>query len=74
VNIGIAEIVWLMVYLLIAAVILGLVWWLIGYIEKQGFGPPIAFKVIRIVFVVLVVLFVIGMLLSFAGFPIVRFH
>jgi hypothetical protein len=76
VNIGLADLVWYVIYLLIAAVIIGLLWFLINYIEKQFTDPgfPVMFKVIRVIFVVLVVLFAIGLLLSFAGFPIVRFH
>ena len=48
-------------------------WWLIGYVESQGLGPPPLFKVIRVVFVILVVLLLISVLLGFVGHPVVRF-
>ncbi len=71
--IGLDTIVYAVVFLLVGGLILGLCWWLITYIEAQGLGPPIMFKVIRIVFIVLVVLLLISILLSFLGHPIVRF-
>ncbi len=72
--IGLDTLVYAIVYLLIAALVLGLIYWLITYCEAQGLGPPIMFKVIRVVFVILVVLFAIGILLNLAGFPVVRVH
>lgn len=72
--IGIADLVYVIVGLLIGGLVLGLLWWLIGYVESQGMGPPIMFKVIRVVFVILVVLVLISLLLGLAGFPVVRFR
>lgn len=60
------------VFMLIGALVLGLLWWLIGYVEAQGLGPPVMFKVIRVVFVILVVLVLIGVLMQLAGRPLIR--
>jgi len=70
--VGLDTLVYVIVFLLIAALIIGLLYWLITYIEGQGIGPPILFKIIKIVLVVLVVLFCIGCLLHLLGFPIIR--
>jgi hypothetical protein len=67
-------IVTFIVYLLIAVVVLGLLWWLIGYVEAQGWGPPQAFKVIRVIFVVLIVLLCIAILMSLIGHPLIEFR
>ena len=68
-----STIVYIVVGLIIAVIVLGLLWWLIGYAEKTFTGiPPIAFKVVRFVFVALVVLFLIGLLLNLLGVPVVR--
>jgi cation transporter-like permease len=70
--IGLGSLVMIVVYCLIALLVLGLLWYLIGYCESQFPGFPVGFKVLRIVFVIVVVLVIINMLLSFAGNPIVR--
>lgn len=70
--IGIDTLVTVIVYLLIGGLILGLLWWLITYVEAQGIGPPILFKIIRVVFVILVVLVLISVLMSLIGHPLVR--
>lgn len=67
----VGSVVGIILALLIGAAVLGLLWWLIGYIEKQGFGPPIVFKVVRVVYVVLVVLLLIGFLLHLLGVPVI---
>jgi hypothetical protein len=52
--------------LIIAGVIFGLLWWLIGYC-----GLPAPFdKVARVILAVLAVLVCIGVLLSLAGYPV----
>lgn len=66
-----SSIVGIVLTLLIGAAVLGLLWWLISYVEKQGLGPPLVFKVVRVVFVVLVVLLLIGFLLHLLGVPII---
>mgnify|MGYP001594444506 CR=1 FL=1 len=70
--ISLEGLVGVIVFLLIAALVLGLLWWLIGYVESQGLGPPVIFKVIRVIFVILIVLLCIGALMQLAGHPIVR--
>jgi len=70
--IALADLVYIIVGLLIGGLVLGLLWWLIGYCEAQFPGFPLLFKVIRIVFVILVVLLLIGLLLNMAGVPVVR--
>jgi hypothetical protein len=72
--VALGGIVQIIVGLLIAALVLGLLWWLITYCEAQFPGFPLVFKVIRIVFVVLVVLVLIGLLLQMAGFPVVQMN
>lgn len=71
--IGIEQIVYVIVALLIGGLVLGLLWWLVTYCEAQFPGFPMVFKVIKIVFVILVVLLLISLLLHVAGFPLVRF-
>jgi uncharacterized protein YneF (UPF0154 family) len=70
--ISLSQIVMWIVYLLLGGVALGLLWFLIGYIERELGGPPIFYKVVRVIFVVLVVLLCISLLLGFAGHPLVR--
>jgi hypothetical protein len=71
--IGIETIVYYIVFLLVAGLILGLLWWLIGYCESVFPGMPLFFKAIRVVFVILVVLLCISLLLGLAGHPVIRF-
>lgn len=71
--VSLTAIVHVVVYLLICAAVLGLLWWLIGFCERTLGGPPLIYNVIRVVFVVLLVLLLIGLLLSFAnGTPLFR--
>ena len=71
--IDLQTLVYIVVGLLIGAVVLGLLYYLICYLEREFPGFPMVFKVIRIIFVVLVVLLLISLLLHMAGFPVVRF-
>lgn len=70
--IGLDDLVYIIVALLIGALVLGLLWWLITYCESQFPGFPVIFKVIKVVFVILVVLVLISLLLHMAGFPVIR--
>ena len=56
-------------YIVIAGLIFSLLWWLIGYCEIPA---PFA-KVARVVLAILAVMVLIGVLLSLAGVPIVRY-
>lgn len=66
-------IVRVIIYLLVAAAVLGLLWWLIGFCQERIGGPPKVYDVIRVVFVILVILGLIGLLLSLvSGQPLFR--
>lgn len=77
--IHIETIVQIIVALLVFGLVLGLLWWLVGYFERKAnqvqppLIPVIWFVVVRGVFVVLIVLLLISILLSLIGHPIVRF-
>ncbi len=61
--ISLAGAVTIILYLLIAGLVFGLLWWLVSYI-----APPEPFaKVARVVLAILAVLVVIGILLSLVG-------
>ncbi len=62
--VSLTGIVWIVIYLLIAIAVLGLVWWLIGFIQERIGGPAKAYDIVRVIFVVLVVLLIIFFLLS----------
>ncbi len=71
--ISLSGIVWIVLYLLIAAAVLGMLWFLINFVEAQMGGPAKVYAVIRVIFVVLVVLLLIFLLLSFlSGQPLLR--
>ncbi len=72
--IGIGDLVYVIVGLLVGGLILALLWWLVTYCEAQFPGFPLLFKFIRIVFVILVVLLLISILLGMLGYPVIRFH
>jgi uncharacterized protein YhhL (DUF1145 family) len=65
---SIESIVRVIVYLIVAGLILYLLHWLVGYVNLP---EPFA-KVARIVLAVAGVLILIGVLLSIAGHPVVR--
>ncbi len=71
--ISLTTVVWVILGCLVGVMVLGLLWWLINYCESAIGGPPQAYAVIRVIFVILVVLLLIGLLLSFiTGTPLVR--
>lgn len=71
--ISLEALVTIVIYLLIAAAVIGLLYFLIVYCERNLGGPPLLYAVIRVVFVVLIVLFCIGLLLSLlSGRPLFR--
>jgi hypothetical protein len=57
---------WL-VYLIIIAVVLGLLWWLLNYLIAQGVIPEPIAKVVKILFVVACVIALILLVLSLSG-------
>jgi hypothetical protein len=70
--IGIDQLVYVVLFILVVGAIAGLLYWLIGYAESQGMPAPFG-KIARIVLVVFLVLVAIGILLSLIGRPIIRF-
>ena len=61
------------VYLLVAGLVFGLLYWLICYCEHEFPGIPLFFKVARIVLVILAVLILVGLLISVvSGQPVFR--
>jgi hypothetical protein len=70
--IGIEDIVRVVLFILVVGAIAGLLWFLIGYAERNGVPAPFC-RVARVIMVVLGVLLLIGILLSLIGHPVVRF-
>lgn len=70
--IGIDQIVWFVFAAIIVVAILALLWFAIGYAEAKV-PMPMAWNVVRVVFVLLVVFMLIAVLLAMIGHPIVRF-
>ncbi len=61
--ISLSAAVMILVYLIVAGLIFGLLWWLVGYI-----GLPEPFnKLVRVVLAILAVFVIIGILLQLAG-------
>lgn len=69
---AIETLVWAVLYMLIAGAVIGILWGLINYFERNFPGSPMPFKYVRMAFVVLLALFVIGILLSLLGVPIIQ--
>jgi len=70
--IGIETIVWFVFIAIVIIAVLALLWWLIGFCETK-LPMPMAWNIVRVVFVVLCVFLLIAVLLSLIGHPIVRF-
>ena len=64
-NLTVEQLVWALVYIIIIACIIGLLWFLLNYITPM-LGEPIA-RFARIAFVIVVVLFLIVLLLKVLG-------
>lgn len=65
--ISIAGTVSLVVTLIVVAVILALLWALIGFCEGRFPQVPMAWNIIRVIFVIIVVVLLISILLSLAN-------
>lgn len=72
--ISLSTLVYLVLFLLGAALILGLLHYLVSYCEAEIGGNPLIYKAARIALVVLAVLLLIGVILDFMGQPIVRWR
>ncbi len=62
----------IVVGLIIAGLVFGLLFWLIGFCESQFPSAAPFFKVARIILVIIAVLVLIGILLNFAGYQVFR--
>lgn len=71
--IGIESVVSIVVYLLVASIIFGLLYYLVNFVGSQFPGSEPFVKVARIILVMLAVLVCIGILLSMiSGKPFIR--
>ena len=70
--VGIDSIVWFVFVAIILVAVLGLLWFAIGYAESK-MPMPMAWNIVRLVFVLLVVFLLISILLSMIGHPIIDF-
>lgn len=69
----IQQIVWWVFVAIVVAGILGLLWYAINYCEKEFPSMPLVWKVVRVVFVLLVIFMLICALLALIGKPLIRF-
>ena len=71
--IGIDTIVWFVFVAIVAIAVLAILWWLIGYGEAN-LPMPMAWKIVRVAFVVMCAFLLIAVLLHLLGMPLVRFN
>jgi len=69
--IGIEDIVLFVFIAIVIVAILALLWYAIGYAESK-MPMPMAWNIVRVVFVLLVVFLLIAVLLGLIGHPIIR--
>ncbi len=69
--IGIETIVWFVFVAIVIIAILAVLWYAIGYAESK-LPMPMAWNIVRVVFVLLVLFLLISVLLGLIGHPIVR--
>jgi hypothetical protein len=69
--VDLSTIVWFVFVAIIVIGVLALLWWLIGYCESQ-LPMPMAWKIVRVVFVILCVFLLIAILMGLLGHPLVR--
>ncbi len=69
--IGIETIVWFVFVAIVVVGILALLWFAIGFAESK-LPMPMAWNIVRVVFVLLVVFLLIAVLLGLIGHPLVR--
>lgn len=72
--VSIEGIVWLVLYLLGAAAVFAILWYLVCYFEKEWGGPPIVYKAIRSLLVVLAALVAIFVIMDLIGHPLVNWR
>lgn len=66
-----STIIWAVIYMIGAGAIIGLLYYAITYCERE-FPAPFFWKVVRCVFVVLVIVVLCFVILAFMGQPVVR--
>lgn len=71
--IGVDSIVWFVFVSIIVIAVLSILWWVIGYCESKFPNIPMAWNVVRVIFVLMCAFLLIAVLLSLIGHPIVRF-
>jgi Zn-dependent protease with chaperone function len=65
-----SSLIHILIQLIVVGLIVWLLWWLIGYI-----GLPEPFnKIARVIIAVIAVLFLVNLMLGFAGTPLVRWR
>lgn len=69
--IGIETIVWFVFIAIMVIGVLAVLWWLIGYCEREFASP--AWRFVRVIFVILCAFLAISVLLSLSGHPLVKF-
>lgn len=70
--VGIETVVWFVFVAVVVVAVLAILWWVIGYGEAK-MPMPMAWSIVRIVFVVLCAFLAVAVLLALIGHPIVRF-
>lgn len=71
--ISLTMLVWTVVWLLVAAAVIGLLWWLIGFVQQNIGGPEKVYAVIRVIFICLIVIGLCLFLIAFTtGQPMFR--
>lgn len=70
--ISLPTIVSIVVTLLVAGLVFGLLFFLISYVGGQFPQAQPFIRIANVILVILMVLFLIGMLLNFAGYPVLR--
>ena len=73
-TISLTSVVFFILYLLIAAAVIGLLWWLLGFVGSKIPGPPgqMVTQWGRVIRIVLLVVVLISFLLSLLGGPSIR--
>lgn len=70
--VGIDTIVWFVFGAIVIVAVLALLWFAIGYAESK-MPMPMAWNIVRLVFVLMCVFLLIAILLGLIGYPIIRF-
>jgi hypothetical protein len=69
--VGIDQIVWFVFVAIIIIGVLAILWWVIGFCESK-LPMPMAWNIVRVVFILMVAFLLVAILLGMIGHPIVR--